>query len=229
MLEELKKDVCQANLELVKYGLVTLTWGNVSGRSKDGRYVVIKPSGVSYDRMTPGDMVVLDLEGKRVEGELNPSSDTPTHLALYRAWKTVGGIVHTHSAMATAFAQAVRPIPCLGTTHADHFFGEVPVTRFLTEAEVADDYEGNTGEVILERFTDLDPVAVPGVLVAGHAPFTWGSDAHTAVKNGVVLEAVAQMALSTLQLNPQIPPLPSYILNKHYMRKHGPNATYGQR
>ncbi|MHC4884481.1 MAG: L-ribulose-5-phosphate 4-epimerase [Planctomycetota bacterium] len=229
MLDDLKKQVCAANLELVEHGLVTLTWGNASGRSDDGKHIVIKPSGVSYDNMKPDDMVVLDLDGNRVEGELNPSSDTPTHLALYRAWKGVGGIVHTHSSMATAFAQACRPVPCFGTTHADTFYGEVPLTRFLTEEEVAEDYEGNTGEVILERFVELDPVAVPGVIVSGHAPFTWGKDAHAAVKNGVVLEEVAKMALATEQLNPHIQPLPAHILDKHYMRKHGPNATYGQR
>jgi L-ribulose-5-phosphate 4-epimerase len=228
MLEDLKTQVCRANLELVRHGLVTLTWGNVSGLSPDGRYVVIKPSGISYERMSPESMPVVDLDGNVVEGELRPSSDTPTHLRLYRAFDGIGGITHTHSAKATAFAQARMQIPCLGTTHADHFFGSVPLTRPLTKEEVEDAYEANTGEVIVERFEAIDPVAVPGVLVAGHGPFAWGKDAWDSVHNAVALEAVADMALSTRLLRPEITDLEDYVLNKHYQRKHGPGAYYGQ-
>ena len=228
MLDDLKTQVCRANLELVRYGLVTLTWGNVSGLSPDGQYVVIKPSGTSYERMAPESMSVVDLDGNVVEGELRPSSDTPTHVRLYRAFPGIGGVTHTHSPKATAFAQARMPIPCLGTTHADHFFGSIPLTRPLTEAEVEEAYEANTGEVIVECFKKIDPLEMPGVLVAGHGPFSWGKDAWDSIRNAVALEAVADMALSTRLLRPDAPDLESYALNKHYQRKHGPAAYYGQ-
>ena len=229
MLEQLKEQVFQANLDLVKHGLVKLTWGNVSGISEDRSHVVIKASGVSYDQMRPEHMVVVDLEGNVVEGELRPSSDTPTHVLLYQHFESIGGITHTHSRHATIFAQARLEIPCLGTTHADHFSGPVPVTRPLTEREVEEAYEENTGRVIVERFGKLDPIAMPGVLVAGHAPFTWGSTAAKSVENAVALEAVADMALGVKQLLADPTPLESYVLEKHYLRKHGPNAPYGQR
>lgn len=228
MLDDLKTQVCRANLELVRYGLVTLTWGNVSGLSPDGRYVVIKPSGISYERMAPESMSVVDLDGNVIEGELRPSSDTPTHVRLYRAFDGIGGITHTHSAKATAFAQARMEIPCLGTTHADHFFGSVPLTRPLTRKEVEEAYEGNTGEVIVERFRGINPLEMPGVLVAGHGPFAWGKDAWDSVHNAVALEAVADMALTTRLLRPEITDLEDYVLKKHYHRKHGPGAYYGQ-
>jgi L-ribulose-5-phosphate 4-epimerase len=229
MLEDLKDQVCQANVELAACGLVTLTWGNVSGINRDRDRVVIKPSGVPYERLRPADMVVVDLEGRVLEGDLRPSSDTPTHVLLYRHFAGVGGITHTHSRHATMFAQARREIPCLGTTHADHFFGAVPVTRPLTAAEVEADYEGNTGMVIVERFADLDPQAMPAVLVAGHGPFAWGKDAADSLKNAIALEAVAEMALGTWLLNQQAPLLEDYMLDKHYQRKHGPKAYYGQK
>lgn len=228
MLRRLKAAVCEANLELVRQGLVTLTWGNVSGLSEDRRHVVIKPSGVSYSELRPEQMVVVDLDGQVVEGDLRPSSDTPTHVLLYRQFRGVFGITHTHSTQATAFAQARREIPCFGTTHADHFFGPVPVTRPLSPAEVDEAYERYTGEVILERFADLDPLAMPAVLVAGHAPFTWGRDAGESVRNAIALEAVAAMAQLTLALRPDAPTLEPYVLIKHYQRKHGPSAYYGQ-
>ncbi len=228
MLEQLKEDVLNANLALLKSGLVTLTWGNVSGISRNTGLVVIKPSGFPYEMLTAEDMVVVDLDGKRVEGRLYPSSDTPTHVRLYRAFPKAGGIAHTHSTYATMFAQACREIPCFGTTHADHFAGPVPVTRFLSKEEVQGDYEANTGAVIIERFDTLNPEAVPGVLVAGHAPFAWGDDPTGAVKNSIALEQIAQMAFGTLVLNPQQEGLPQYILDKHFHRKHGPNAYYGQ-
>lgn len=227
--DKLREQVCQANLDLASYGLVTMTWGNVSGLSDDGLHFAIKPSGVPYDDMEPDHMVVVSVEtGAVVEGDLRPSSDTPTHRLLYANFKGVGGIVHTHSAKATAFAQARREIPCLGTTHADHFHGPVPVTRPLSEKEVDDGYEAHTGDVILERFEDLDPVTTPGVLVAGHAPFAWGHDAAEAVKNAVALEAVAAMALDTLLIDPDARVLEPYVLEKHYTRKHGEGAYYGQ-
>ena len=228
-LTALKNDVFRRNLELVEHGLVVLTWGNVSGIDREAGLVAIKPSGVAYDRMTAEDIVVVDLEGKAVEGTLRPSSDLPTHLALYRAFPTVGGIVHTHSPKAVAWAQARRGIPAFGTTHADHFHGAVPCTRELTPAEVADDYELNTGRVIEERFHDLDAEAFPGVLVAGHGPFTWGPTPRKAVENAVALEQIAAMALDTLRLDPDAEPAPSYVLDKHYFRKHGPGAYYGQK
>ena len=228
MLENLKEQVCQANLDLVEHGLVTLTWGNVSGICDDRKHAVIKPSGVSYRRMRPEQMVVIDLAGNVVEGELRPSSDTPTHLQLYRHFDAIGGITHTHSRHATIFAQARLEIPCLGTTHADHFYGPVPVTRALTRQEVEQSYEHNTGQVIVERFSQIDPVAMPAVLVAGHGPFAWGSTAAKSVENAVALEAVAEMALGVRRLMADFPLLESYALDKHYLRKHGPNAYYGQ-
>jgi len=229
MLEELKKKVLEANLSLVKYGLVTLTWGNVSGIDRERGLVVIKPSGVDYEKMSAGDMVVVNLEGKIIEGNYRPSSDTPTHVELYKAFKAVGGITHSHSEYATIFAQAGLEVPCFGTTHADHFNGPVPITRFLTETEVNEGYELNTGKVIIERFNELDPIAMPGVLVRGHGPFTWGKDADDSVKNNLILERIARMALHSMQLNPDLASLPDYILRKHYERKHGPNAYYGQK
>jgi L-ribulose-5-phosphate 4-epimerase len=229
MLEQLKQEVFQANIELVHNGLVTLTWGNVSGISRADGLVVIKPSGVNYEMMKPADMVVVDFDGKVVEGKLHPSSDLPTHLCLYKAFASVGGIAHSHSTYATMFAQARREIPCFGTTHADHFSGAIPVTRFLTRKEVAADYERNTGVIIVGRFKKLDPVAIPGVLVGGHAPFTWGHDAMDAMKNSLILERIAQIALGSLQLDPKLRALPEHIQKKHYLRKHGPDAYYGQK
>lgn len=229
MLDELKQQVCQANLDLVAHGLVTLTWGNASAISADRKLLVIKPSGVAYDAMRPEQMVVVDVaSGDVVEGNLKPSSDAPTHRVLYQRFPGVGGIAHTHSPRATAFAQARRDIPCFGATHADHFYGPVPVTRPLTEAEIQSEYEWNTGLVIVERFTGLDPLAVPGVLVASHAPFAWGKDVAESVANAVALETVAGMALDTLALAPGAPPVEPYLLDKHYLRKHGKDAYYGQ-
>lgn len=228
MLEQLKEDVFRANLNLVRYGLVTLTWGNVSGISDDRKLMVIKPSGVSYDLMHPEQMVVVDLEGNVVEGDLRPSSDTPSHLLLYEHFDRIGGITHTHSKRATMFAQARVEIPCFGTTHADHFHGPVPVTRPLTQQEVETGYESNTGRVIVERFAEIDPVEMPAALVAGHAPFIWGKDAADSVKNAVALEAVAEMAIGTTTLRGDAPTLEPYVLEKHYQRKHGPDAYYGQ-
>jgi L-ribulose-5-phosphate 4-epimerase len=227
-LNELKEQVCAANRALLDHGLVTLTWGNVSGINADRDRVAIKPSGVAYDKLVPADIVIVDLEGDVVEGVLRPSSDTPTHLLLYKAFETVGGVTHTHSKHATMFAQARLEIPCLGTTHADHFAGPVPVTRVLSPKEVDAAYESNTGKVIIECFDRQDPVAVPAVLVAGHAPFAWGPDAITSVTNAVALEAVAEMAIGTFQVNEELPILEHYVLNKHYRRKHGPDAYYGQ-
>jgi L-ribulose-5-phosphate 4-epimerase len=229
MLESLKQQVCEANLDLVAQNLVTLTWGNVSGISDDRRYVVIKPSGVPYGEMRPEHMVVVDLDSNVAEGKLRPSSDTPTHVLLYKQFPAIGGITHTHSRCATIFAQARMDIPCYGTTHADHFFGPVPVTRALTKAEVEDAYEVNTGRVIVERFRGLDAASMPAVLVAGHAPFTWGRDAAQSVKNAIALEAVAQMALGVMQIRPDAPVLEPYVLSKHHQRKHGPDAYYGQK
>ena len=229
MLEQLKEAVLEANLELPRRGLVTYTWGNVSGICRERGLVVIKPSGVSYEEMKAEDMVVLDLEGNVVEGDLRPSSDTPTHLALYRAWPEVGGIVHTHSTYATVWAQARMGIPCLGTTHADYFYGEIPCTRPLTLEEIAGAYEEETGNVIVKTFAHRDPLSMPGVLVAGHGPFTWGKDPAEAVHNSVVLEQVALMALATVSLAPDIGPIPQGLLDKHFLRKHGANAYYGQK
>jgi L-ribulose-5-phosphate 4-epimerase len=228
MLEQLKEQVCRANVELQQQGLITLTWGNVSGIDRDWGLVAIKPSGVSYADLTPERIVLVDMNGRVKSGALKPSSDTATHIRLYKAFPEIGGVAHTHSLYATIFAQAEVPIRCMGTTHADHFFGEVPVTRRLTAEEVAGDYEASTGDVIVERFAGINPVSMPAVLVAGHAPFTWGRTAMDAVHNSIALESVAQMALSTLRLNPDAE-LPDYVLQKHYQRKHGPNAYYGQK
>ena len=228
MLEELKQEVLEANLQLPEYGLVTFTWGNVSGICRERNLVVIKPSGVSYDGMKAEDMVVVDLDGNVVEGDLKPSSDTPTHLELYKAFPNLGGIVHTHSRWATSFAQAGIALPALGTTHADTFYGDVPVTRLLTSEEIAGEYEKETGTVIIECFKDMDPMDIPGVLVHSHGPFSWGKDAKEAVHNAVVLEEVAFMAYHTLQLNPGKGRISQEILDKHYYRKHGANAYYGQ-
>ena len=230
MLEALKQEVCEANLELVRRGVVIYTWGNVSGIDRASGCIVIKPSGVSYDSMTADDMVVVDLEtGARVEGKWNPSSDTKTHLALYRAFPALGGITHTHSTHAVAFAQAGRDIPALGTTHADYFYGDIPCTRELTQAEVEADYEANTGAVIIEtlRQRQIEPLSVPGIVVKNHGPFTWGKDAFASVYHAVVMEQVAEMALKTLLLNPDAA-IQQYVLDKHYFRKHGPAAYYGQ-
>jgi L-ribulose-5-phosphate 4-epimerase len=230
MLDQLRQEVCEANRDLVRTGLVTLTWGNVSGLDPASReLVVIKPSGVPYEQLEPSHMVIVDLDGNIVEGVLKPSSDTPTHVLLYRSFGQIGGITHTHSRYGTVFAQARREIPCLGTTHADHFYGSVPVTRPLTEEEVTTGYEANTGRVIIERFTDLDPAAMPAVLVAGHAPFTWGKTARASVENAVALEAIAEMALATQMIVPDAPHLEAFVLEKHYQRKHGPEAYYGQK
>lgn len=231
MLEALKQQVYQANMELPRRGLVTYTWGNVSGIDREKGLVVIKPSGVAYEELRAEHLVVLDLDGKVVEGRLNPSSDTKTHLELYKAFPQAGGIVHTHSAHAVAWAQAQRDIPCFGTTHADYFYGAVPCTRQLTAAEIDEDYERNTGKVIIETFAQrkLDAVAVPGVICASHGPFTWGRDAAQAVYHAVVLEEVARMALYTVQIRPDAAPAPQHIQDKHYLRKHGPNAYYGQK
>ncbi|WP_214730655.1 L-ribulose-5-phosphate 4-epimerase [Exiguobacterium sp. s195] len=227
----LKEAVLEANLALPQHGLVTFTWGNVSGIDRNAGLVVIKPSGVPYERLTVEDMVVVDLEGNVVEGELRPSSDTPTHLALYRSLPEIGGVVHTHSPWATSWAQAKRAIPAFGTTHADYFYGEIPCTRELTDEEIAMAYELETGHVILETLDELmlEAVAVPGVLVANHAPFCWGKDANEAVHNAVVLEEVAKMGLHALNLNPGLTPIKQSILDKHYLRKHGANAYYGQK
>ncbi len=227
MLDALREEVCTANRQLARSGLATLTWGNTSGIDREQGLVVIKPSGIPYEQLEAGHMVIVDLDGKVAGGELRPSTDTATHLALYRAFGQIGGVTHTHSRCATIFAQARREIPCLGTTHADHFHGPVPVARPLAEVETAD-YEANTGRVILERFTNVDPLAMPAVLVAGHGPFTWGRDAAESVQNAVALEAVAEMAIGTRLLDPDAPELEPYLLEKHYRRKHGPAAYYGQ-
>ena len=228
MLEQLKEDVCKANLDLVKHGLVIFTWGNVSGIDRASGLVVIKPSGVSYDVMSPSDMVVLDLEGKVVEGKLKPSSDAPTHLELYRNFLNIGGIVHTHSEWATSWAQAGKGIPAIGTTHADYFYGEIPCTRKMTDAEIKGEYELETGKVIIECFKRLDADMVPGVLVNNHAPFSWGKNADDAVHNAVVLEEVAKMAFRSFVLNPETK-MDQVLLDKHFLRKHGKNAYYGQK
>lgn len=230
MLEELKKLVCEANMELPRHGLVTFTWGNVSGIDKEKGLFVIKPSGVDYDKMSPDDMVVMDLEGNKIEGYLKPSSDTPTHLEIYKAFPEIGGIVHTHSSYATSWAQAGRSIPCYGTTHADYIYGEVPCLRCLTEEEIEEAYEENTGHLIVNEFIRLnkDPMAVPAVLCKNHGPFVWGKDAMDAVHNAVVLEEVAKMAYWTETINPKAAPAPLELQDKHYFRKHGSNAYYGQ-
>jgi len=229
MLEELKKQVCAANLLLPKYGLVTFTWGNVSGIDREKELIVIKPSGVDYDGMTPEDMVVVDLDGKTVEGKWKPSSDTATHLALYRAFSNIGGVVHTHSRWATSFAQAGIPIPAMGTTQADYFYGDIPCTRPMTDAEIRGEYEKETGNVIVETFAGKDPDAIPAVLVCSHGPFAWGTDAMNAVHNAVVMEECAFMDYHALMLDPQHREMQQTLLDKHYLRKHGKNAYYGQR
>ena len=228
MLEELKRQVCRANLLLPQYGLVTFTWGNVSGIDRESGLVVIKPSGVAYDGMTPEDMVVVDLEGKTVEGRWKPSSDTATHLELYKAFPRCGGVVHTHSRWATTFAQAGREIPAMGTTQADYFYGAIPCTRPLTDTEIRGEYEKETGKVIVETFADRDPADIPGVLVYSHGPFAWGTDAMNAVHNAVVLEEVAFMDWHAMMLEPGLGAMQPSLLDKHYLRKHGKNAYYGQ-
>lgn len=228
MLEELKQKVYEANMELPRYGLVAFTWGNASGIDRDAGLFVIKPSGVEYEKLKPSDMVVVDLNGNKIEGNYNPSSDTPTHLELYKAFPKCGAIVHTHSSWATSFAQACRGIPALGTTHADYFYGEIPATRLLTDKEIEGDYERNTGLVIIETFKYKDPAAIPGVLVSNHGPFAWGTDPHNAVHNAVVMEECAKMAMRTMQLAAGLEPVSKAILDKHYLRKHGENAYYGQ-
>ena len=230
MLEELKQRVCDANLQLVAEGLVIQTWGNVSGVDRASGNAVIKPSGVPYDVMKPEHMVVVSLEtGAVVEGDLRPSSDTPTHVILYRDFPSIGGVVHTHSLYATAWAQAKRDLPALGTTHADYFHGAVPCTRPLTDTEIQTEYEANTGYVIVERFGDLDPLHFPGVLVASHAPFAWGDTVEKAVENAAVLEHLARLASETLRVNAAVEAVPQALLDKHFLRKHGPGAYYGQK
>lgn len=231
MLEALKEEVLRANLLLPKHGLVTFTWGNVSGVDREKGLMVIKPSGVEYDEMKAGDMVVVDLnDGSTVEGDLNPSSDTPTHLELYRAWPALGGLVHTHSRWATLFAQMGRCVPPLGTTHADYFYGEIPCTRKMTPAEIAEGYEKETGTVIIECFAGLNPMDIPAVLVYSHGPFAWGKDPGEAVHNAVVLEEVAMMAWHGLSLTENaLPSMQQELLDKHYLRKHGAGAYYGQK
>ena len=227
MLESLKKQVYEANMQLPAHGLVTFTWGNVSAIDRESGLFIIKPSGVDYDKLTPERMVVMDLNMNKIEGDLNPSSDTATHCQLYRAFPQIGGIVYTHSPWATSWAQAGRAIPCYGTTHADYIYGEIPCLRCLTPAEL-EDYEANTGRLIADHFKNLDVKAVPCVLCQNHGPFAWGKDAHEAVHNAVVLEEVAKMAARCEQINPQVRPAPQSLQDKHYHRKHGPNAYYGQ-
>jgi L-ribulose-5-phosphate 4-epimerase len=229
---DLKEQVYRANLALVEAGLVVLTWGNASGADRKANVMAIKPSGVAYDKLRPADIVVLSLEdGRVVDGTARPSSDTPTHLHLYQSFGSLGGVVHTHSTYGTSFAQAHRAIPCLGTTHADNFYGQIPCTRAMTAEEIQGAYELNTGKVIVECFRsgNIDPAQVPGVLVASHAPFAWGVTCDKAVENAIVLEFSAQMALQSLALNPQVPPIPQVLLDKHFLRKHGPGAYYGQK
>ena len=229
MLEELKQKVYEANMDMPKYGLVTFTWGNVSALDRERRLFVIKPSGVEYDKLTPEDMVIMDLEGNKIEGRYNPSSDTPTHIELYKAFPNIGGVVHTRSSWATSWAQAGRGIPCYGTTHADYMYGEIPCVRCLTKEEIEGAYEKNTGLLIADYFKDKDYEAVPAVLCKNHGPFTWGKDGHEAVHNAVVLEEVAKMAIFTRLVDPSAAPTPQRVQDKHYLRKHGPNAYYGQK
>jgi len=228
MLEALRTQVLEANLEVVRRGLVLYTFGNASGLEREEGLIAIKPSGVPYDKMTPADMVITDLNGRVVEGKLRPSSDLATHVALYRAFPSIGGVVHTHSRHATAWAQSGRAIPCFGTTHADYFYGPVPLTRPLTAAEIEADYEGATGVAIIEAMQGRDPIAVPGALVSGHAPFCWGRTAADAAYTAVILEELAAMAVETIAINPAAKPISDAQFNKHYFRKHGPKATYGQ-
>lgn len=230
MLEELKRQVYEANMDLPRYGLVTFTWGNVSGIDRESGLFVIKPSGVDYDKLKPEDMVVIDLEGNKIEGTLNPSSDTATHVQLYKAFPQIGGIVHTHSSYAVSWAQAGRDIPCYGTTHADYIYGEIPCLRSLTAEEIEEAYEANTGRMIVSEFQRMgkDPLAVPAVLCKNHGPFAWGKTPHEAVHNAVVLEEVAKMAYRAEIINPRIQPAPQALQDKHYFRKHGEGAYYGQ-
>jgi L-ribulose-5-phosphate 4-epimerase len=227
MLEKLKHEVFKANIDLVENGLVIHTWGNVSGRDRETGLIVIKPSGVSYNTMRAVDMVVIDLDGKLVEGKLKPSTDAPTHLLLYRNYESIGGVVHTHSSYATSWAQAGKPIPPLGTTHADHFYGEVPCTRLLSREETEIDYEINTGKIIIERMGEINPLSVPSVLVNGHGPFCWGTDASNAVYNAIALEEIARMAFYTVLLG-KTEPINQFLLDKHFKRKHGRDSYYGQ-
>ncbi|MGM0369011.1 MAG: L-ribulose-5-phosphate 4-epimerase [Bacillota bacterium] len=228
MLEDLKEEVLAANLELPKQNLVTYTWGNVSGIDREKGLVVIKPSGVAYDQMKKEDLVVVDLEGQQVEGELKPSSDTATHLVLYNKFPQIGGVVHTHSPWATSWAQAGREIPALGTTHADYFYGQIPCTRKMSESEIRGDYEKETGNLIVEEFQEISALNIPGVVVNNHGPFSWGRDASNAVHNAVVLEEVAKMAYHTINLNQDISAIEQSLLDKHFLRKHGDDAYYGQ-
>lgn len=228
MLEELKRQVYEANMQLPAYHLVTFTWGNVSGIDRESGLFVIKPSGVPYERLQPSDMVVLDLDGNQVEGTLHPSTDTATHLELYKAFQEIGGIVHTHSTYAVAYAQAGKPIPCLGTTHADYFYGDVPCARNLTPEEIEEAYEKNTGKVIIEAFQGKNPMYTPAVVCRSHGPFTWGKDCFEAVYHAAVLEEVAKMNILTKIVDPEVKNAPQSIQDKHFMRKHGPNAYYGQ-
>jgi L-ribulose-5-phosphate 4-epimerase len=228
VLEALRTEVCEANLELVRRGLVLYTFGNASGLSRDDGLVAIKPSGVPYEKMTPADMVIVDLDGRVVEGALRPSSDLPTHVALYRAFPSIGGVVHTHSRHATAWAQACREIPCFGTTHADYFYGPVPVTVPLTPAEIESEYEANTGVAIVRLMEGRDPLGCPAALVAGHGPFCWGQSAAAAAHMAVIVEELAAMAWQTLAINPAAVPISEALRDKHYFRKHGPKAYYGQ-
>ncbi len=229
MYEELRKTVCTANIELHRQKLAIYSWGNVSGIDHKAGIVAIKPSGLSYDELTPDKIVLLSLDGKIVEGSLKPSSDTPTHLELYRNFKNIGGICHTHSPNATIWAQACREIPCLGTTHADNFYGLIPVTKPMTKQQIETDYELNTGRVIVKRFARIDPMQMPAVLVANHGPFTWGEKTSDAVETAVILEQIAQMALGTIRLNPKQKKISQILLDKHYLRKHGKSAYYGQK
>ena len=231
MLEKLKEEVYLANMELPKRGLVTYTWGNVSGIDREKGLFVIKPSGVEYDELKPSDMVVMDLKGNKIEGDMNPSSDTKTHMVLYNAFPQIGGIVHTHSPYAVGWAQAGEDLPCYGTTHADYFYGSIPCARHLTQEELDEDYEKNTGITIVETFKErgIDPVAVPAVLCFSHGPFTWGKDPAQAVYHSVVLEECAKMGIFTKIISPNAAPAPQRMLDKHYLRKHGPNAYYGQK
>ena len=229
MLENLKIEVCQANLELKRNDLIIFSWGNVSGIDREKGIIAIKPSGVSYDSLTPDDIVLLDLDGKVIEGSLRPSSDTDTHLELYRNFKNIGGVCHTHSLNATVWAQACTSIPCMGTTHADYYYGTIPVTPSMTPEQIESDYELNTGKVIVDTFKDIDPDQMPAVLVANHGPFTWGTTAAKSVESAIVLEQVAEMTLKTKMITGNLAPISQTLLDKHYLRKHGKNAYYGQK
>jgi L-ribulose-5-phosphate 4-epimerase len=228
MLEDMKIKVCEANLDLKRHTLIIFSWGNVSGIDREKGIIGIKPSGISYDELTPDKIVLVDLDGRVVEGNLRPSSDTATHLELYQNFKHIGGVCHTHSTYATSWAQSCRPIPCMGTTHADYFYGAIPVTAEMTPEQIKDDYELNTGKVIVETFKTIDPYQMPAVLVANHGPFTWGPTPDKSVESAVVLEQVAQMALNNVRLNPPLKPISQSLLDKHYLRKHGKNSYYGQ-